>query len=67
MPSLNVNINTKTKLKKPIVSQSGELEPLNRKKTARYCQNNNWARAGIILKDKDIVLRRNRLHLIKMG
>ena len=35
VPSLNVNVNTKTKLKKPIVSQSRELQPLNINDTAR--------------------------------
>ena len=44
----------------------------------RYCQNNNWARTGIILNknnmprsytllnDNDNLIRRNRRHLIKM-
>ena len=76
--SLNVNVNTKTKLKKPIISQSRELRPLNKNGTVRYRQNNNWTRTALILnkndmsqsytllKDKDYVMRRNRRHLINM-
>ena len=74
VPLQNVTVNTKTKLKKQNVCQSRELQPLNTNDTVRYCQNNNWARTGIIpnkndimpqsytlLKDKDKVIRRNRL------
>ena len=78
VPSLNVNANTKTKLKKPTLGQSRELQPFNTTDTVRYHQNNNWTRAGIIvnksnmprsytlLNDKNNVIRRNRRHLIKM-
>ena len=76
--SLNVNANTKTKLKKSTLSQSRELQPFNTSDTVRYRQNNNWARNGLILNksdmprsyillnDKSNVIRRNRRHLIKM-
>ena len=79
VPSLNVNANTKTKLKKPTLSQSRELQPFNTSDTVRYCQNNNWTRTGIminksnmlrsytLLNDKNNVIRRNRRHLIKMN
>ena len=78
VPSLNVNANTKTKLKKPALGQSRELQPFNTTDTVRYHQNNNWTRAGIIvnksnmprsytlLNDKNNVIRRNRRHLIKI-
>ena len=78
VPSLNVNFNTKTKLKKPTLRQSRELQPFNTSDTVHYRQNNNWTRTGIILnksdmprsytllKDKNNVIRRNRRHLIKM-
>ena len=78
VPSLNVNANTKTKLKKPTLGQSRELQPFNTTDTVRYHQKNNWTRAGIIvnksnmprsytlLNDKNNVIRRNRRHLIKM-
>ena len=78
VPPLNVNENTKTKLKRPTVRQSRHLQPLNTNGTVRYLQNNSWTRAGIILNkndmprsytlldDKDKVIRGNRRHLIKM-
>ena len=78
VPLLNVNGNTKTKLKKPTFSQSRELQPFNTSDTVRYRQNNNWTRTGIIfnksdmprsytlLNDKNNVIRRNRRHVIKM-
>ena len=77
-PPLNVNENTKTKLKRPTVRQSRHLQPLNTNGTVRYLQNNSWTRAGIILNkndmprsytlldDKDKVIRGNIRHLIKM-
>ena len=78
VPSLNVNANNKTKLKKPTLSQSREIQPFNTSDTVRYHQNNNWTRTGIILNKSDMprsykllngknnVIRRNRRHLIKM-
>ena len=74
VPPLNVNANTKTKLMKPTLSQSRELQPFNTSDTVRYRQNNNWTRTGIILNksdmprsytvlnDKNNVIRRNRSH-----
>ena len=78
IPSLNVNANTKTKLKKPTLSQSRELQPFNTSDTVPCRQNNNLKRTGItlnksdmprsytLLNDKNNVTRRNRRHLIKM-
>ena len=78
VPLLNINISTKTKPKKPTVSQSRKLQPLNTNYTVRYHQNNNWTRTGIVLNknntprsytflnEKDNVIRRNRRHLVKM-
>ena len=78
VPSLNVNANTKTKLKKPTLSQSRELQPFNTSDSVRYHQNKYWTRTGIILNKSDMprsytllneknnVIRRNRYHLIKM-
>ena len=78
VPLLNLNINTKTNLKKPIVSQSRELQALNTNDMVRYCHNNKWTQARItldkndmprsytLLNDTDNVIRRNRHHLIKM-
>ena len=54
VPPLNVNANTKTKLMKPTLSQSRELQPFNRSDTVRYRQNNNWTRTGIILNKSDM-------------
>ena len=79
VPSLNVSANLKTKLKKPTLSQSRELQPFNTTDTVCYRQNNNCTRAGIILNKSDMpqsytllngknnVIRRNRRHLIKMN
>ena len=79
VPSLNVNVNTNIKLKKPAVSRSGELQLLNTSGTFRYCQNNNWTRTGmilnkknmsqsyILLKDKNNVVQRSRRHLINVN
>ena len=78
VPSLNVNVKTTTKLKKPPVSQSRELQPLDTNDTVRYRQNNNWTRTEIILNKNDLprsytllnaknnVIRRNRCDLMKM-
>ena len=78
VPSLNIKVNTKTKLKIPMVSQSRELQPLHRKGTVNYRQNNNWTRTEIflnkndmhqsytLLNDKDNVIRRNRPLLTKI-
>ena len=78
VPLLNLNINTKTNLKKPIVSQSRELQALNTNDMVHYCHNNKWTQARItldkndmprsytLLNDTDNVIRRNRHHLIKM-
>ena len=52
VPSLNIN--TEMKHKKPTVSQSRELQPLNINNTICYCQNNNWIGTGIILNKKDL-------------
>ena len=54
VPSLNVNVNTTTKLKKPTISQSRELQPLNINDKVRYRQNNNWARTEIIINNNDM-------------
>ena len=66
------------KLMKPTLSQSRELQPFNTSGTVRYRQNNNWTWTAIILNksdmprsytllnDKNIVIQRNRRHLIKM-
>ena len=71
--------NTKTKVKKPKVSQYRELQPLNTNGTVCYRLNNNWTRSRmipnknnmprsyILLNDKNNVMRRNRRHLIKMN
>ena len=74
IPSLDINVNTK----KPNVSQSTKLQPLNKNDTVRYCQSSNWTQSGIILNNNDIpqfytllnnkdnVIQRNIRHLIKM-
>ena len=54
VPLLNVKVNTKTKLKKPTLSQSRELQPFKTSDTVRYYQNNNWIRTGIILNKSDM-------------
>ena len=78
VPLPNVNVNTTMKLKKPPISQSRELQPLDTNGTVRYRQNNSWSRTKIILNKndmprsytlssaKDNVIQRNRYHLIKM-
>ena len=66
VPSVNVNVNTKTKLNKSTVSQSWELQPLNTSDTIRYRQNNDLPQSYTLLNDKDNVIPRNRSHLIKM-
>ena len=75
---VNIKVNTKTKLKKPTVSQSMKFQSLNPRDTVRYDQNNIWTRTGIILNkndmsrshtmlnDKGNLIRRNRRHLIKV-
>ena len=79
VPSLNVNVHTKTKLKKPWINQSREIQTLNTSNTVPYQQNNNWEQTGTILNknnlpwsytllnNKDTVIQRNRLHLEKMN
>ena len=68
VPSLNVNVKTTTKLKKPPVSQSRELQPLDTNDTVRYRQNNknDLPRSYTLLNAKNNVIRRNRCDLIKM-
>ena len=79
VPLLNVNANTKTKLKKPTLSQSRELQAFNTSDIVRYRQNNKRTWTGIILNKSDMprsytllngknnVIQRNRCHLIKMN
>ena len=78
VPSLNVNVSIKLKLKKPTFNEPREFQPLYTNDTVRYRQNNNWTRNWVILNkndmpqsytllnDNDNVIQRNRHHLMKM-
>ena len=76
--SLNVNVNTKTKITKLIVSQSRELQTIEQKQhgplspeysctqTGIILNKNKMHRSHTLLNNRDNVIRRNRRHLIKM-
>ena len=64
LPSLKVNVNTKAKLKKPIVSQSREFQPMNTIDRSVITRITNWARTGIILNKNDVLQSYTLLNVV---